>query len=84
MKKLLPLLLAGCLAGCMSTKSDKKPDPSDKLAAEAKLNEKLPLAVQPESISKENGVAKARELEEELTRDAKRMAAARSTPDQMK
>ena len=85
MKPLLPLLLAACLAGCMSTKTQQKE--TDRLtahAAEAKLAEKLPLAVQPESITKENCVVKAHELEEELQRDYKRMAAARTSSDAVK
>jgi len=83
MKKLLPLLMCAALAGCLTTKSNKvgvKGLGSPDLAAEAKLAEKLPI-VTPDSVNPQNYAAKVREFEDELTRDSRRMDAARNVAD---
>ena len=87
MKKLLMLVALACgLTGCKMTRpATKVPQAAAKtkaakaspdLAAEARLAERLPL-VTPDSINPQNAAAKAREMAEELNRDARRMDSAR-------
>src|SRR5262249_15292458 len=81
MTKLIDLLMCAALTGCMINKplpSTVGTRPATDVGAEAKLAEKLPL-VTPESITADNAAAKGRELQAELDRAAKNLAAARAT-----
>jgi hypothetical protein len=82
MKRAIALLMIASMVGCMSNRSQKKLDAkaNGNLAAERKIAEKLPI-VKPESVTSRNAMAKARELEEEMNRDEKRLAAANSADD---
>jgi hypothetical protein len=76
-KKLFAMLLAVSIAGCMTpTKQQtvKKPSASDGDAAAA-VQKQLP-TVDPHEITNENGVSKAKELQEELLQESRRMASA--------
>ena len=90
MKKLLAFLICAALSGCMINppKSGKWPPGGDMKMAdpkpEAKLADKLPLGVMPESVTQENAAAKSRELQAELDRAAKNLAAARADSNSVK
>jgi hypothetical protein len=77
-KKLLSMLLIVSMAGCMNTpkQAAKKPSAGDSDAAA--VQKQLPM-VDPQSITKENGVSKAQELQDELLQESKRMASARTS-----
>jgi hypothetical protein len=76
-KKLLPMLLAVSMAGCLNAQKQtaKKPTADPDAAA---MQKQLPM-VDPQSITNENGVSKAKELQDELLQESKRMASARTS-----
>jgi hypothetical protein len=86
-KKLIALLLCAGMTGCVMNKPAQRPAPGGQgataRAAEAKLAEKFPL-VEPETITADNAAVKSRELQSELDRAAKNLAAARAANDQVK
>jgi hypothetical protein len=75
-------MIAFGTVGCMDTQNTpqvvKKPASGQDRSGEAAVLKQLPL-VDPQSITKDNGVAKAKELQDELMQESKRMAAARSS-----
>ncbi len=86
MKKLFALLMSVAMTGCIMNPPAHNAVPATKspeLDAQAKLAEKLPL-VTPDSITADNAAAKGRELQAELDRAAKNLAAARVASDQPK
>ncbi len=80
MKKLLAMLLVLSVAGCMNTpkQTAKKQPQTDQSADAAAIQKQLP-TVDPQSITNENGVSKAKELQDELMQESKRMASARNS-----
>ena len=81
MKQLLLMLLAVTVAGCMSTPKQNAKKPGDGQPAgdaTAAIQKQLP-TVDPQSITNENGVSKAKELQNELLQESKRMASARAS-----
>jgi hypothetical protein len=88
-KKLAILMMCCAMTGCIMGKGKKPGDwkggdakPGD-VSAEKKFAEKLPV-VDPKSVTAENGALKARELEAELNRASKNLAAAKDSGDAVK
>jgi hypothetical protein len=79
MKKLLAFMICAAMTGCMINppKPSAPVKGSGVVDAQAKLADKLPL-VTPESITSDNAATKSRELQAELNREAKNLAAARA------
>jgi len=85
-RKLIVLMLCSAMTGCMiNPPKPATPGPSATVFdAQAKLADKLPLGVTPESVTQDNAAAKSRELQAELDRASKNLAAARATSDATK
>jgi hypothetical protein len=85
MKKLLAFVICASMTGCMINppKPSAPVKGSGDIDAQARLADKLPL-VTPESISSDNASTKSRELQAELDRAAKNLAAARAEANQPK
>jgi hypothetical protein len=75
-KKLFAMLLVVSITGCMTPPKQQTVKKSSSSDADAAAVQKQLPTVDPQSITNENGVSKAKELQDELLQESKRMAAA--------